>query len=81
MVMFEREAAEAQANGVSQHERIVDLQNILFVKDTLVAEMLENVSRGKVLMVPVWVELQVLMEVKVTASKVSLVYLDEIMLP
>jgi len=51
------------------------------VKDTLVAEMLENVSRGKVLMVPVWVELQVLMEVKVTASKVSLVYLDEIMLP
>jgi len=51
------------------------------VKDKLVAEMLENVSKGKVLMVPVCVELQVLMEVKVTASKVSLVYFDEIMLP
>jgi hypothetical protein len=51
------------------------------VKDTLVAEMLENVSKENVLMVPVYVELQVLMEVKVTSSKESLVYLDKIILP
>lgn len=51
------------------------------MKDTLLAEMLENVSKEKVLMVPVYVELQVLMEVKVTSSKVSLVYLEEIIFP
>ena len=51
------------------------------MKDTLFAEMLENVSKEKVLMAPVYVELQVLMEVKVMSSKESLVYLDEIILP